>query len=83
MKCFIIFVLLVSSFSTFATSEVYVKQSIQNWKLEELNTYLELNSKLVSKITAKQALQDLNMEYTKNPSIINTELNQRLRNIAF
>jgi hypothetical protein len=83
MKLITLFMLLLFSVSTFAADQSYVKKAIKTWELEDLNTYLESNSQLVSKTIAKEALEILNLEYVKNPAIINTELNQRLRNIAF
>ena len=83
MKLITFSFLLILSVNSFAGNIGFLETSIRSGELEVVNTYLEENSKSVSKQSAKEALHILNLEYVKYPNLVNIELNQRLRNIAF
>jgi hypothetical protein len=61
----------------------FLRRAIRIGKVEALNLYLEYNAPRVTKKAAKKALETLNLKYTTDFTLISTELNQRLREIAF
>ena len=56
---------------------------VENGSIKFLNKYLEYNSKKISANQAKESLESLSLGYSNNPDLINTELIQRFRSIAY
>lgn len=61
----------------------YITQSIAKGNINFLNRYLEFNADRVSSNEAKKALEKMSLKYADDLSIVNAELSQRLREIAF
>jgi hypothetical protein len=61
----------------------YITLSIRRGYIDFLNLYLEFNSDRIDSKLAKRALEILNLEYSKKPELVDMELTERLRSIAF
>ena len=61
----------------------YLRRSIATGSVDFLNLYLEFNADKVSRGAAKRALEQISSSSTSNLNLVNTELRQRLRSIAF
>lgn len=61
----------------------YITLSVKRGYIDFLNLYLEFNSERVDSTLAERALELLSIEYSKKPEIVDTELIERLRAIAF
>ncbi len=63
--------------------EIVISESIESNRLDLLNTYVEYNSEQLSKKMAKNALELISLKLATRADILNVELVQRLRLIAF
>lgn len=69
--------------SKFIHNDLLVIKAVENGNINFLNIYLEFNSKKVDSDTAKKSLVLLSSQFGDSPKLVNLELIERLRKIAF
>jgi len=67
----------------FEHKDILVLKAAENGNINFLNIYLEFNSKKVDSETAKKSLILLSSQFSESPKLVNIELIERLREIAF